>query len=272
MSDEKPFAEVVFVQGADGVCRLYVAGYDCGVWSAVAGRNAVEAINAAVAQREAKLHARLSALRLVAAELADAASKPADWSFPQRMAAAHRRLVDHLRETLDANDEYVDPREAISYAVLAGQLQAKLEGAWMPLLDALLEKPSEVSELALKLMAALGLATKRWPFKDLAKALSDDELRAECARRGFIIHARTIRPDGERSLLELLESDLRPGEVFGDLPPVELLDDPRGPPIIYRNGQALANPAYFSGRSSCPHCNDMPYSPPGPCPECGVTR
>jgi hypothetical protein len=212
MSDEKPFATVA--EEPNG-WRIHLAGQPIGLpWAnSVTPREVAESINAAVAQREAKLLGEVVAL-----------IRRHETHGPI-FTAVENLCADVFK--LHPDGEYVDPREAISYAVLAGQLQAKLEGAWAVLSDLANSGEDLIGDTAVGLMRVLGLPSPH-EMRSLKK-VSDDGLRAECRRRGMVIEQRYDPPLRVPASLPDLQSELRPGQVFGGNEPTAVIFDEGAP-------------------------------------------
>jgi hypothetical protein len=227
MSHEKPFAEVrpfVSPHGAD-LFGLFVGGHlvdqdigpdrpagdeMIGPMSEVAAR-----INAAVDGREARLLGEV--VELIRRHETDGPI----------FTAVENLCADVFK--LHPDGEYVPGDVAMALAFDLGREQAKTQGAWGPLLDALLDTPGEVSALAMKLMEAIGLLTGGFALK--AHELTDDELLAECKRRDLYrylgVRITNIGPEGHEAML-----------VRSSSPTPE----PRYPPLMF-----MGNPVRYLG-------------------------
>lgn len=180
MSDDnqKPFAEVFTRTG--GAWELLVAGVpQGGTFGSKADADAVaRAINAAVEAREAKLR---GALRDVANLLGPAAEAPPD-QFYEFNPMALRRVLERVAEVLSGvGPDYVPGDVACGLAWDLGAAQAKVMVRWAVLFDALIDNPSITGQQFAHLLTQFGVA----PVVATAASLTDDELRAECRRRGF---------------------------------------------------------------------------------------
>lgn len=174
MSDEKPFARVEMVDGeyrwlaGDAVLDTDSVGWPT---LAITWRQELcDAINDAVEQREARLRGAIH----------DAALR----EYHQWGGDSGDDRPGHLvlEEIIRRIPTYALPADAQEYVPKSrlDEAEAKLKGSWGVLLDEMLNRGGAPEALAL----AEKLGMKIEPAKALA-ALSDEQLREECARRGF---------------------------------------------------------------------------------------
>jgi hypothetical protein len=209
----KPFAKVVFSESL-GAHELWVGpmvveselGFEeeWGPNQLQTRRETAATINAAVEAREGAL-------------LGEVRGLVEQWRFSHFFTTDHAAAFTAEVMKLQP-DEYVSGDLACGLAFDLGMEQGRT-AAFRPLLDMLLETGGQASALAFELGRALGLDMEARRWKQTAEWLSNDELRAECRRRGWHpemgLAPRYDPPMRVPASLPNLPSELRPGEVFG---------------------------------------------------------
>ena len=248
MSDEKPkpFAVAVETGSRDmlgeSLWAIQLADERV-LWSGISpaehsepyARASAERLNAAVAQREAKLRA---ALRRSAHS--EHKGEPC-WCWQSPDANGHANHCLELRAALGPN-----PPDYVPASELHAERE-KTRGTWAVLFDALHESGGVITPAHRQLMEALGLKapSESWPMT--IKSATDDEVIAEMNRRGL---ARQVVAAGMR------------GAAAARAP----YDEP------FAN--RLNSVAALLAEHRCPHCNDMPYvasdGASRMCPQCGL--